>query len=125
MGANGSHASGVLESTENREYYTLFSIGDNIKFLEMQANGRGGKLPEESHTPNRIYVSFYKDGKNVKEIAEYDENGKKKYSIHTHDHYGLSPHFHYRKEGRQDKEGHPLTSDMQKLYKQIINYGTF
>lgn len=77
MGANGSHASGVLESEENRKYYTLFSLGENIKFLDMKVVGRGGKLPEESHTPNRIYVSLNADGSDVKEIAKYGDDGKK------------------------------------------------
>lgn len=129
MGANGSHASGVLESEENRKYYTLFSLGENIKFLDMKIIGRGGKLPEESHTPNRIYVSLKADGSTVKEIAKYGDDGKKVFVIHTAEHQNhktkekISPHYHKWENGKQLSYGYPLTTEMQQLLMYIRNYG--
>ena len=36
-----------------------------IHILEMKDKKKGNKLPEESHTPGRIYAIFRKDGKLV------------------------------------------------------------
>lgn len=124
MGANGSHASGVLNTEEGRAYKTLFKMGDNIVVLEQKDPKHKGKLPEESHTPNRIYVSFMASGKDIKEIAKYGSDGKKLWAIHTNDHKGLKPHYHIWKDGAQSEEGYPLTTNMQKILKKVRNYGT-
>ena len=58
MGGNGSFFSGITNFEENRRYKTILSIGDNIKILETKNPRLGLKLPEESHTPNRIYAAF-------------------------------------------------------------------
>lgn len=122
MGGNGSHASGFLEKEDNREYRTIFTIGDNIKVLEQKNPKKGGKLPEESRTPNRIYVSLYANGTDVKAIAQYDENGKKIYEIHTADHKGIKPHYHEWKDGQQVKGAHHLTPEMKQLLKKVKDY---
>lgn len=122
MGANGSKASGILEAEESRTYRTLFSMGDKVKVLGQKDPKRSGKLPEESHTPNSVYVSFMANGKDVKEIACYDEHCKKMYAIHTNDHKGIQPHYHSWKEGKQEKEGNPLTVQMLNLLTKIRNY---
>ena len=122
MGANGSHTSGILYTEVGRKYVTLFSMGDNIKVLGQKDPKRSGKLPEESRTPNRIYVSFYLNGKDVKEIAQYDSDGKKIFSIHTDDHHGIKPHYHIWKDGKQLSEGYHLTADLKKLLTKIQNY---
>jgi hypothetical protein len=83
MGANGTHSSGALSSEENRKYDTIGTIDGNTKILVPKDKKRNGKLPEESHTSNRVYVSFYTDGHDVKEIAKYGEDGKKTI-CHTH-----------------------------------------
>lgn len=124
MGANGSHASGVLNTEEGRAYKTLFKMGDNIVVLEQKDPKHKGKLPEESHTPNRIYVSFMANGQDVKEISKYGSDGKKLWAIHTNDHKGLKSHYHIWKDGKPSVDGYPLTSQMQKLLKMIRNYGT-
>ena len=122
MGGNGSHASGVLNTGNGRQYRTIFTIGDNIKVLEQKNPKQNGKLPEESRTPNRIYVSLLKNGKDIKEIAKYGDEGKKLWCIHTLDHYGISPHFNIWKNGKQLHEGYRLTKEMNKLLKRIQNY---
>ena len=124
MGANGSHASGVLNTEEGRTYKTLFKMGDNIVYLDQKNPKQGGKLPEESHTPNRIYVSFYANGKDVKAVAKYGNDGKKLWEIHTADHHGLSPHYHIWIDGKpKEDDARPLTLQMKKLLKKIKDYG--
>lgn len=122
MGGNGSHASGVLNTEEGRQYRTLFTIGDNIKVLEQKDPKKKGKLPEESRTPNRIYVSFYADGHDVKDIAKYGDDGKKLWCIHTADHKGIRPHYHKWHDGKQEKDAHPLTKEMKDLLKKVRDY---
>ena len=124
MGANGSHASGVLNTEEGRAYKLLFNMGDNIVFLEQKDPKKKGKLPEESHTPNRIYVAFMANGRDVKEIAKYDKDGKKVWAIHTNEHKGIQPHYHIWKDGKPTKDGFELTSEMKSLLKKVRNYGT-
>jgi hypothetical protein len=123
MGANGTHSSGALSSEENRKYDTIGTIDGNTKILVPKDKKRNGKLPEESHTSNRVYVSFYTDGHDVKEIAKYGEDGKKLYAIHTADHKGISPHYHQWQDGRQLPDAHPITPEMQNLLNYIRNYG--
>lgn len=122
MGGNGSHASGVLNTEEGRQYRTIFTIGENIKVLEQKDPKKNGKLPEESRTPNRIYVSLFANGKDVKAIAQYDENGKKMYEIHTADHKGIKPHYHTWTDGKPEKDGHHLTPEMKSLLQKVQNY---
>ena len=124
MGANGSHASGALHTEEGRAYKTLFTMGENIKVLETKNPNRQGKLPEESRTPNRIYVSFMANGNDVKEIAKYDSDGKKVWCIHTLNHKGISPHYHNWSNGKQLKDAYALTIEMKSILDKIRNYGT-
>jgi hypothetical protein len=60
MGANGSKASGALDNPKNWTYHTEFEISDNIKVTEANNKNANVKLPEESRTPNRIYVAINK-----------------------------------------------------------------
>lgn len=121
MGAVGSFERGTANSEAGRDYKTIYSIGDNIKVLELKNPKKGVKLPEESHTPNRIYVTFYKDGHDVKAIAKYGSDGKKLYEIHTIDHKGLGAHYHVWKEGKPI-EVHSLTSEMKILLDKVRNF---
>lgn len=121
MDGNGSVSGGVLNSEAGREYVTVFRIDDNTLVLEQKDKRKGVKLPEESHTPNRYYAAFRKDGKDVKSIAKYDSNGKKLWEIHTNEHNGIKPHFHYWKGNGQEEQGHPLTPEMRDILNRIRN----
>ena len=59
MGANGSKASGALETPGGRTYHTVISITDNIKVVESNNKNANVKLPEESHTPNWIFWTLF------------------------------------------------------------------
>lgn len=140
MGANGSKASGALETAAGRTYHTVISITDNIKVVESNNKNANVKLPEESHTPNRIYVVINKPatgskGKNdphagkLKSIGVYGPDCKKLYEIHVdHKHDGMSIHFHPWENGHPERTGigknaknkaFPLTPEMKKLLDNI------
>jgi hypothetical protein len=121
MGGNGSFAMGITQNEEGRSYRTVYKIGDNIMIIEAKNPKKGVKLPEESHTPMRIYATFRKDGKDVKAVALYGADGKKIYEIHTQDHHGIKPHFHYWKDNGQEQDAHRLTPEMVKLLNKIRN----
>lgn len=124
MGANGSYANGSTNTDSGQNYKTVASIGDNIKILEPKRGKDGIKLPEESHTPNRIYATFYKDGHDVKAIAQYGDDDKKLYEIHTIDHKGLGVHYHVWENGRPvEGKVYSLTEDMKKLLDKVRNFG--
>lgn len=99
MGANGSHANGSLESELGRNWKTTGTVGD-IQIVQKKNPKDSNKLPEESHTPNRIYAIFNKKGGDVKAIAKYGPDGKKLWEIHTTDHENLGPHYHPWKNGK-------------------------
>lgn len=123
MGSNGSFARGDANTEEGRKYKTIASIGDNIKVLQAKNPKLGTKSPEESHTPNRVYVIFHPDGSGIKNISKYGEDGKKLYEIHTQDHKGLGVHVHYWEDGAP--KGEPtnhLTKEMTELYEKVINF---
>ena len=122
MGGNGSFAAGTTHSEEGRSYRTVFTIDGSIKVLEPKNPKKGVKLPEESHSPNAIYATFRKDGKDVKAIAKYGADGTKLFEIHTQEHNGLSPHFHYWKNNGQEKEAHKLTSEMMDLLEKVRKF---
>lgn len=93
MGGNGSRGKGLLNSELGRNWKTVATIG-KIQIVQLKNSQKPNKLPEESHTANRIYAIFEKDGSDVKAIAKYDSNGKKVWEIHTVDHKGLGSHIH-------------------------------
>lgn len=140
MGANGSKARGDLEDVSKRQYHTEHEISANIKVIEANQKNAMVKLPEESHTPNRVYVAINKpvtEGKwkndpyagKLKSIAVYGSDCKKLYEIHVdHTHNGLSIHYHPWENGRPVKAGtgknspnvaYELTSEMKNLLERI------
>lgn len=142
MGANGSKASGILEDPQMRNYQIALDISSNIKVVEAKNKNSNVKLPEESHTPNRIYVAINKPatnkiGKNdpyagkLKSIAVYGNDCKKLFEIHVdHSHDGMTIHYHPWKNGRPQKSGsgkhahnkaYALTADMKQLLNIIKN----
>lgn len=122
MGGNGSFFSGITNFEDGRTYKTILSIEDNIKILETKNPKLGVKLPEESHTPNRIYATFYRNGKGLKEIGVYGADGKKQYEIHTIDHHGLGTHYHRWKNGKPEGDASAVTEKMKSLIEKIINF---
>lgn len=119
MGGRGSFGSIALENEESRMYETIYKLDDNILVLEQKDKHKGIKLPEESHSPDRVYVSFKKDGSDIKEISVYGYDGKKLFAIHTDDHHGLHPHYHPWEGGMPKSEAYTLTQEMQDLLKRI------
>lgn len=117
MGGNGSAAKGLTNSEAGRKFKTVGTIGD-IQIVESKNPKQSAKLPEESHTPNRIYAEFRKDGKDVGAIAVYGPDCKKIYEIHTADHHGLNPHVHYWKDGKPVSVG-PLDASQQALLDKV------
>lgn len=132
MGANGSHANGSTDSEAGRNWKTIGTVGE-IQIIQKKNPNDSNKLPEESHTPNRIYAIFEKDGSDVKAIAKYGPDGKKEWEIHTTDHDNLGPHFHPWKNGRPVQvigprgkprnEAHPLDAYKQSLLNKVRSYG--
>jgi hypothetical protein len=129
MGANGSFANGTTESDAGRRWNTIDQVGD-VQIITKKNPNDSNKLPEESHTPNRIYAIFEKDGSDVKAIAKYGSDGKKMWEIHTTDHKGMGAHYHVWKDGRpiqtvvDGRIGNAfyLTPEMERLLKTIRNY---
>ena len=140
MGANGSKASGALETDEGKTYETVLEISENIKVLEPRNKNLNIKLPEESHTPNRVYVVINKPvsgekGKNdpyagkLKSIGVYGPDCKKLYEIHVdHVHDGLQIHYHPWENGHPVRKGtgknspnvaYELNSEMKNLLETI------
>lgn len=142
MGANGTKGKGILENPATRIYKTneVFKISENIVVVEAKNKDARVKLPEESHTPNRVYVAINKPatdkiGKNdpyagkLKSIAVYDSNCKKLYEIHVdHTHGGMPQHYHPWENGHPVKAGtgknahnaaYPLTAYMKQILQQV------
>ena len=142
MGANGSKGKGLLEDPKNRNYHTVLEISNNIVVVEANNKKANVKLPEESHTPNHIYVVINKPatdtkGQNdpyagkLKSLAVYGNDCKKLFEIHVdHSHNGLPVHYHPWENGHPVKCGigknaHnkalQLTSEMNKLLDFVKN----
>jgi hypothetical protein len=142
MGANGSKGKGILEDPDMRNYREneILKISNNIVVIEAKNKNAKVKLPEESHTPNRIYVAINKPatdkiGKNdsyagkLKSIAVYGSDCKKLYEIHVdHMHGGMPEHYHIWENGHPVKAGmgknahnaaYPLTVGMKQLLQQV------
>lgn len=120
MGGNGSNLNGSLDIEETREYKTVYSLSNNIKVVCLKESTQT-KMPEESRTPNRIYVTIERDGSDIHEISRYGKDHKKIYSIHTTDHQGLGPHVHYWKDGKPIGEPQPLSIGQKSLLTRIRN----
>lgn len=114
MGANGSRGKGLLNSELGRNWKTVATIG-KIQVVQLKDSTKSNKLPEESHTANRVYAIFEKNGSDVKAIAKYDGEGKKKWEIHTTDHKGLGAHFHLWKDGKPIKDSEKSLADYPEL----------
>lgn len=127
MGGNGSAAAGTTNLESGRQYKTVATLGGNIKILQKKNANERVKLPEESHTPNRIYATFEKDGSDLKSFAIYGPDCKKIVEIHTHMHDGIKPHYHKWHDGHPDMKtkkktrAYPLTAEYKELLEKIRN----
>lgn len=81
-------------------------------------------MPEESHSPNAVYVMMFPKGNGVKSIAIYGPDCKKIAEIHNEDHHGLGPHYHKWNGGGPGKGVFPISknSKYKKLLNEILNY---
>lgn len=113
MGGNGSFAKGSTATEEGRRWKTVLVLPNGAKVIELKKPLSNHKAPEESHSPNSVYVMFNKNGKGIKSISKYGSDGKKIYEIHTVDHKGLGAHFHLWKDGRPG-DATPLTDSLKK-----------
>lgn len=118
MGANGSAASGSTSTEIGRRWKTVAALPNGMKVIELKNPKTNHKAPEESHSPNSIYVMFNKDGNGIKSISKYDGDCKKVYEIHTVDHKGLGVHYHPWHNGRPG-EASPLTAAMKKILDEL------
>ena len=118
MGANGSAASGSTATEIGRRWKTVAVLPNGMKVIELKNPKSNHKAPEESQSPNSIYVMFNKDGNGVKSISQYDGDCKKVYEIHTVDHKGLGVHYHPWHNGRPG-EASPLTATMKKMLDEL------
>lgn len=118
MGGNGSFANGSTATEEGRRWKTVAVLPNGVKVIELKNPKANHKAPEESHTPNSVYVMFNKDGNGIKSISQYGSDGKKEFEIHTVDHKGLGTHYHPWKDGRPG-EAAPLTDKLKKLLNDI------
>lgn len=132
MGANGSHADGSLESELGRNWKRIGTVGE-IQIVQKKSSKESVKLPEESHTLNRIYATFNKNGDDVQAIAKYDANGKKVWEIHTRPHNGLAAHYHpcenghpksiINSNGKPENKAYPLDAYKQSILDKVRKYG--
>lgn len=118
MGANGSFASGTTATEEGRLWKTVAVLSNGFKVIELKNPKSNHKAPEESHSPNSVYVMFNKDGGGIKSISKYGADGKKDYEIHTVDHKGLGPHYHKWHDGKPDVPK-SLTASMRKILDEV------
>lgn len=122
MSGNGSFIARTADTESRREYRTVYHLGEDIKILERKDSSKSVRLPQESHSANRIYAVFYKDGHDVKEIAVYGNDGKRLYTIHTQTHKSLKEHYHLWQGGAPlDGYIYPLTQEMKALLDRIRN----
>ncbi len=121
MGGNGSYAAGTTNSEAGRQYKTVGTIG-NIQILEKKNPKDSHSLPEESHTPNRVYAEIRSDGKDVGKIAKYGPDGKKIWEIHTTPHHSLKEHYHEWKDGKPVGNPKPLSQEMADILKTVRDF---
>lgn len=126
MGANGSFIRQSTSCEDGQHWKTVATCG-KIQILQRKDNTLGDKLPEESHTPGRVYAIFRKDGKDVKAIAQYGKNGQKIWEIHTDFHDGIRPHYHRWEDKGNGKRGqenvaHKLTKRMYTILRKVRKF---
>lgn len=102
------------------EYETVLQDG-NVKFVKMRNPNDSVRVPEETRTKGRIYVTVGKRGE-IKCVTRYDEDGRKCLQIdltHAHTSGGvrIQPHSH---DTYNHAEGRPLNKTEKNLLKRIL-----
>lgn len=119
MGGNGTASEYGYVAEKN---YSGQGVYNDPVFGEIHIvsyNTGQDKTPEESNTPNRVYVTFRQNGSDVNEIAKYGSDHKKEWAIHTKSHDSKKakkkgeavsgPHIHYWKDGHPVSKPQALT----------------
>lgn len=119
MGANGSFLWSVAKWQKDRSWKTVREV-EGIKVIKYLKSEKQLKMPVESRTPNRKYAIMKKDGSDIKEISGYGPDGKKQWSIHTDDHYGIKPHWHKWENGTPIKGSERALTDQERKLLEII-----
>ena len=94
MGGRGA-SSGVSNSGKpyGTEYKSFLTVG-NIKFVV--GIGNNNKVPMETMTRNRVYVTLRDPDLTPKSISYYDQDNKRKKQIDLdHEHQRMQPHMHH------------------------------
>lgn len=98
MGGRGA-SSGISKSGKpyGTEYTCVYQDG-NIKFLI--SNDKNTKIPMETMTKDRVYVTIDKNKNKIKSISFYDDDGLRTHQIdmdHPHKIEGkfVQPHIHF------------------------------
>lgn len=102
------------------EYKTVLQDG-NVKFVQMSNQDDSVRVPEETRTKRRIYVTVGRRGE-LKCITRYDEDGRKCLQIdlthpHTSSGVRIQPHSH---DTYNHAEGRPLNTSEERLLKRIL-----
>ena len=126
MGSNGSFVHGVTACEDGRRWKTIGESG-KVQILQLKDSKANIKLPEESHTPGRVYAIFKRDGSDVKCIAQYGRHGQKIWEIHVDQHHYGDIHYHrWEDKGNgkrgENKKAYMLTKRMRKLLRKIRNF---
>lgn len=102
------------------EYKTLLQDG-KIKFVKSRNQNDSIRVPEETRTQGRIYVTVGRNDE-LKSITRYDASGKKRLQVdlshaHTSNGIRLQPHSH---DGYNHAEGRPLTSSESRIVVRVL-----
>lgn len=123
MGGRGAFVNidtGDFAFIDGGQIYHTVGFDDGIKYLIQEKGHTGQKVPDYSHTADRIYV-LLSNGK-VKSIGIYENHFKVKSIDLLHTHYeptlGKKLGWHYHTDLGHKSPAHELSkSDMELVYK--------
>lgn len=113
---------GDFSFVEGGQIYHTVGFDDGIKYLIQEEGHTGQKVPDYSHTADRIYVLLSK-GK-VKSIGIYENHVKVKSIDLLHTHYeptlGKTLEWHWHPDLEHKLPARELSNDDTKLVKKIL-----
>ena len=123
MGANGSVLQRQGMRPVGERWVSVGNVGD-VEILQMKPGINNTQLPRDGAKPNSTYSIFMRNGKDVKTIAKYDENGIAKWEIHNDNHHGIKPHIHLCNEKGYpiSNTGSELTPELASLFERVRNF---